>query len=781
MADGLPQRFGAAQGRVFETELSELVCGKALYTGDSSVPGQCHAVFVRSPFAHGTIRSVDTARARSMPGVLAVYTGAEVAAAGLGSLQCTVAFRNADGSPMAQTLRPLLARGKVRFVGEAVAMVVAEEAAQAEDAAQAVAVDVDMEPAVSGLEAAMAADGPAVWDEFPDNRALHWQAGDAVAVEDAMARASHVARVRLVNTRVVGNAMEPRAALGWIDPNTQHFTLVTPSQGVNALRHALARILAADEAHIRVVTPQVGGGFGVKTPLYPEQALVLWASRELCRPVKWTGSRAESFLADNHGRDSIVEGELAVDSEGRFLALKVRVDANMGAYLSSNGPIVPTHIFAGGLTSVYATPAIALDVHCRFSHTGPTGPYRGAGRPEAAYLVERLVDEAARDLAMDAVVLRRRNFIAPQAMPYRTPMQQTYDSGCFAEVLDRALQLADWSHYEQRRQASLARGHWRGRGLACFLETAGGSMLNEPVAIRFGEHDTIVLQTATQSNGQGHLASLARVTAETFDVPLEQVRVAQGDSDRSPPGHVSVASRTMMMAGSAAVVTARAVIDKGRDMAAHLLEVAAADIEYVAGRYQVLGTDRQIGLFELARRAREAVDWPADLARSLDTTESFVSAEQTFPNGCHVCEVEIDPATGVVKVVAYTAVDDCGRVIEPAIVHAQLHGGIAQGLGQVLGEHCVFDEQGQMLTGSFMDYPMPRADDLPAFRIEFYPVPSTSNPLGVKGTGEAGTVGALPAAMNAIVDALRPAGINRFDMPATPQRIWQALKGYAGP
>jgi len=773
------ERFGKAQGQYGEQEIVDLVSGHGRYTSDYSREGQAHAVFVRSSFAHGHIRALDTSQARAMPGVVAVLTGEDVAEARLQDLRCMVAFENSDGSPMAQTARPLLARTYVRFVGEAVAMVVAESRAQAEDAAQAVDLDVNMEAAVSDVEAALQPHSPRVWPEVADNTALRWQTGDHEAVARAMADAHHVTRVRLVNTRVVGNAMEPRAALGWFDEAQARYTLVTPSQGVNLLRQGLVHVLGLKDDELHVMTPQVGGGFGIKTPVYPEQALVLWAARRLGRPVKWDGSRSEAFLADNHGRDSVVHGELALDSEGRFLALRARVDANMGAYLSSNGPIVPTRIFAGGLTSVYRTPAIALEARCVLTHTEPTGPYRGAGRPEAAYLVERLVDEAARELGIDRIELRRRNFIPADAMPYRTPLQQTYDSGEFEAVLDKALSLADWQGFARREADSRRRGRWRGRGVACFLETAGG-MLKESAKIHFSEDDLVEVRTAAQSNGQGHSASLARVVAETLELPVERVRVREGDSDVTPEGFVSVASRSMMMAGSATVKASQAVIEKGKALASHLLEADAGDLEYTAGAYRVAGTDRAVQLFELARKAREDDAWPEGLERTLDATEAFTAAEETFPNGAHVCEVELDPETGGVHVVAYTAVDDCGRAVVPGVVHGQLHGGITQGLGQVLGEHCVYDSDGQLLTGSFMDYLMPRADDLPAFQVALHPVPSRTNPLGVKGTGEAGTVGAIPAAMNAVVDAMARAGVSRFDMPATPQRVWQALRGTAG-
>lgn len=767
--------FGTAQGKYAAGEIRDLVTGQGRYTDDYSLSGQVYAVLARSPFAHGRIRSLDTAAARAMPGVLAIYTGADVEAAGLGQLRCLVPFDNADGTPMAQTRRPLLAHQRVRFVGEAVALVVAETQAQAEDAADAVTLDVDIEPTVTDVVAALQPDSPRVWPEITANTALHWQTGDAEAVIQALRDAHHVTRVRLVNTRVVGNPMEPRSALGWYDQDSDHYTLVTPSQGVNLLRQGLTQLLGLAAGQVRVITPQVGGGFGVRTPVYPEQALVLWAARRLGRPVKWSGSRGESFLADNHGRDSVVEGALALDSTGRFLALQVKVDANMGAYLSSNGPVVPTRIFAGGLASLYRTPAIALDVRCVLTHTAPTGPYRGAGRPEAAYLIERLVDEAARELKLDRIELRRRNLIPAGAMPYRTPLGQTYDTGEFEAVLDQALKRSDWNGFATREAAARERGCWRGRGLACFLETAG-AVLKESATIHFTDDGRVQLRTAVQSNGQGHSGSLARVVAEALELPLEQVRVVQGDSELTPEGFVSVASRSLMMAGSAAAQTCQSVVEKGRRLASHLLEAAEADLEYAGGVYRVAGTDRQISLLELARRIPQQRDLPDDLPRSMDTTEAFTAPEETFPNGCHICEVELDPETGVVQIVAYTAVDDCGRAVVPAVVHGQLHGGIVQGLGQVLGEQCRYDDDGQLLSASFLDYPMPRADAAPNFSLSLHPVPSRTNPLGVKGVGEAGTVGAIPAAMNAIVDALGRAGISRFDMPATPQRIWQAVR-----
>ncbi len=772
-----PSRFGAAQGWQAEAETRALVSGRALFAADISEAGAAYATFFRSTVASGRLHGLDTRAARSIPGVLAVLTGADVRAAGLGDLEPVVLLPNVDGSPMARTPRPLLAVDRVRYVGEPLAMVIAASTAAAEDAAAVLEPELTPSDAVAGLEAAQRTGAPRVWPELADNVGLQWHAGDPRQVARAFARAAHVTRLRLVNTRVVGNPMEPRAALGWFDEATGRYTLLTPSQGVNALKKALAAVLGEDPERVRVLTPQVGGGFGLRTPLYPEQALVPWAARRLGRPICWRGGRSDCFLADQHGRDATLEGELALDAQGRFLALRARIEANMGAYFSSNAVVVPTRNFVSGLTSVYRTGAISAEARCIFTHTVPTGPYRGAGRPEATYLVERLVDQAARETGVDPVALRRRNLIASTDMPYRTPVGQLYDSGEFEAVLDQALALADWSGFDRRRSAAAARGWLRGRGLACFLETAGG-LLDESAVVHFSADGHVELRTAAQSNGQGHLASLARAAAERFQLPVDRVRVIEGDSDVAPQGFVSVASRSMMMAGSATLAAVDAALDKARALAAHLLEVGEPDLEYRAGAFRVAGTDRSIGLFELAAQARHfGPELPDGVPRELDASGRFHSPEQSFPNGCHVCEVEIDPQTGQVVVAAYTAVDDCGRVVEPAVVHGQIHGGIAQGLGQVLGECARYDASGQLLTGSFMDYPMPRADVVPELRVRLHPVPCRSNPLGVKGAGEAGTVGALAAGMNAVVNALHGAGVEHFDMPASPLRVWRALRG----
>ncbi|HYW02495.1 MAG TPA: xanthine dehydrogenase family protein molybdopterin-binding subunit [Gammaproteobacteria bacterium] len=774
MSEVATERFGAAQGWSADDEVTALVSGRACYSADVSMDGQLHAVFLRSVVACGTLRALDRRPAEAVPGVRAVLTGTDVRADGLGELLPVATVRDEEGTPMASTPRPLLATRRIRYVGEPLVMVIADTPAAAGDAVAALEPDIEVGEAVAGLEAARADGAARVWPEVAGNVGLRWRAGDREAADRAFDRARHVTRLRLANPRVVGNPMEPRAAVARYDRGSGRYTLVTPSQGVNVLRAGLAAVLGEDAGRVRVLTPQVGGGFGLRTPLYPEQALVAWAARRLGRPVKWQGTRADCFLADQHGRDAILHGELALDEDGRFLALRAGIDANMGAYFSSNGVVVPTRNFAGGLTSVYRTGAIAVEARCVLTHTMPTGPYRGAGRPEACYLVERLVDEAARETGIDRVELRRRNLIGADEMPWRTPLGQLYDSGEFESLLDAALERADWHGFDQRRTAAAARGKLRGRGLACFLETAGG-LLDESAAVHFAGDDRIELRTAAQSNGQGHLASLAYAVAERFQVPPEAVRVVQGDSDLAPAGFVSVASRSMMMAGSAAAAAADAALEKARQLASRLLEVAGADLEYAGGEFRVVGTDRRIGLFELARQARGA-GVPPHLPCGLDADGSFRSPDQSFPNGCHVCEVEIDPDTGRVEVVAYTAVDDCGRVMNPDVVHGQIHGGIVQGLGQVLGEQAVYDASGQLLTGSFMDYPVPRADEMPVLDVTLRPVACRSNPLGVKGVGEAGTVGALPAGMNAVLDALRRAGAGGLDMPATPARVWRALR-----
>ncbi len=770
--------YGSAQGGGRAGDRRALT-GRGQYTDDINEPGQAYVAFLRSPFAHGEIRSLDLAAAKAAPGVLAIYTGGDLRAAGLGDLKSAVPL--AGEVHVGQTPRPALAVGRVRHVGEPIAAIVAKTLAEAEDAAELIGMDIESLPAVTDPGAALRADGAAIWSGGPTNVAYEWSAGDRDGTDQAFARAAHATTVTLANTRIVGNAMETRGALAKYDAADDRLTLIVGSQGTGGMRNALAKgVLGIEPEKLRVISPDVGGGFGVKTEAYPEYVVVLHAAKALGRPVKWVGTRSEGFLSDNHGREGISVGELALDGDGRFIGLRVRLDTVIGAYYAAAGQVPSTRNYCSCLASVYATPAIDVSIRGVFTNSQPIGPFRGAGRPEAVYLMERLVDEAARETGRDPVALRRLNMIAPGAMPYATPLGPVYDSGEFAAIMDEALGRADWEGFEARRRDSEAAGKLRGIGIGCFLEIAGG-LMTETADIRFDDDGMVAIRVASQPLGQGHATVFPALVAGLLGVDAYKIRFIAGDSDEAPQGMATVASRSTVMVGSALSLTSDAIIAKGRALAGHFLEAARADIEFSGGNFLVAGTDRSIGIIELAAKARAANDLPAGLPEglpgSLDSAEEFKSSEQTFPNGCHVCEVEIDPETGIVEVLRYVAVDDCGVVLNEAIADGQVQGGIAQGLGQVLGEHAVFDEYGQLLTGSFMDYFMPRADTLPAPDTAFHPVRCQTNPLGVKGVGEAGATGALPAAMNAIVDALSRRGITRFDMPASPARVWRALNG----
>jgi len=595
-------------------------------------------------------------------------------------------------------------------------------------------------------------------------------------VDAAFARAAHVERVRLLDTRLAPAALEPRGAIGQWDAASERYTLIAGTQGVAVVRRLIAEsVFKVPPAQLRVLTYDVGGGFGMKTQPYAEYAALLYAARCVSRPVKWCASRLESFLADTAGRDGVLEGELALDAAGKILALRVRTFVGIGAYASTFAAIFATNNTKNCLSSVYAIPAIQIDVKMVLTNAAPLGPYRGAGRPEALYLIERLLDGAARATRTDRVTLRRRNLIPPSAMPYRAANGQVYDSGEFEAVMDEALTLADWKGFPARRAVAERAGRLRGIGLCCFLEVAGG-ILDETVDLRFEADRTVALRTGVQAMGQGHLSTYPRLIAARLGIDPAAVRLIEGDSDEVPVGTPSVASRSLMMAGSAAALACDAAIDKGRRLTAHLLEAAPFDVEFSHGRFTVKGTDRSIGIFDLVRRARSLSNLPDDLAGGLDNTAKFVSPQMTFPNGCHVVEVEIEPDTGAVRVVGYAAVDDVGRVAHPVIVEGQIHGGVAQGLGQVLGERMVYDEAGQLLTASFMDYMLPRADELPALRVAHHVVPCTTNPLGVKGAGESGVAGSLPAGVSAVLDALASRGVGHLDLPMTPARVWAALQ-----
>ncbi len=767
-------KFGVGQA-VERTEDARLLTGRGRYTDDINLEGQVYGVVLRSPHAHAEIRSIDTSAARSAPGVLAVYTAADIRAAGLGTIPCMYPIEQKDGSPLVTPPHPILAEGRVRHVGDPVAFVVAESPAAARDAAELIEVDYAPLPAIADTATATDPEAPQIWDEAPRNTCFVWADGDEAATEAAFARAAEVVTVELVNNRVVVNPMEPRAALG--DWDGERFTLYTPTQGPHSIRFQLAKhIFKVPTRAVRVVTPDVGGGFGMKIFLYAEQPLVLFAARELGRPVKWTAERsADGFVSDSQGRDQINRVELALDANGRFLALKVRNVANLGAYISNFAPFIPTACGAGMLNGVYAFEAIHVEVTGVFTNTVPVDAYRGAGRPEAIYIVERAVDAAARRLGIDPAELRRRNFIRPEAMPCRTAMGLVYDSGDFARNLDEALRIADAEGFPARRRQAAGEGKLRGLGLAYYVEACGGGP-GESANIEVAEDGTVTLLIGTQSNGQGHETAYAQVIAERLGIDLDRIRVVQGDTDLIAKGNGTGGSRSLPEGGIAVDRAAAAVIEKGRRIAARVMEAAEVDIEFRDGTFVVAGTDRRLGLAEAAQAARDPTLLPEEEETGLTGTGQFMAEEKTFPNGCHVCEVEIDRETGTTRIVRYTIVDDFGTVVNPLLLRGQVHGGVAQGVGQALLEGCIYDEDGQLLTGSFMDYAMPRADDLPEIGLTLNEdIPCKTNPMGMKGAGEAGAVGAPPAVINAILDALAPLGVTHLDMPATPERVWRAM------
>jgi carbon-monoxide dehydrogenase large subunit len=775
------QKFAVGQP-VPRQEDPKLLRGEGRYTDDLTLPGQAHAVMVRSRIAHGVLRGVDTEAARAMPGVLAVLTAADLDAAGLADLPPTLAVPNRDGSAMRQPRQPPLAREKVRFVGETIAAVVAQTAAQARDAAEAVVPDIDPLPAATLASAAAAPDAVPLHAGNPGNVALDFFAGDAARVADAFARAAHVTTLSLRNSRIVVCPMEPRAAIAAWDG--ERYELRVGSQGVFGLRALMAQVMAVPVEQMRILTGNVGGSFGMKAGAYPEYVPLLHAARRLGRPVKWTDDRSESFLSDNHGRDHEMQASLALDADGHILAVRLTGVGNVGAYLSFAAVLPATLNSAKNIIGVYATPAIEVATRCIFSNTTPVGPYRGAGRPEGNYYIERLIDTAAAEMRIDRVELRRRNHIRPEAMPCRTPAGTEYDSGDFPALLDHALRLADWDGFAQRRRESLARGRLRGRGIGQFLEVTAPPT-NEMGGIRFEPDGSVTIITGTLDYGQGHASPFAQILAGRLGLPFDRIRLLQGDSDELIAGGGTGGSKSLMASGAAISEAAGLVIERGRKIAAHLLEAAEADIDFSVGpeggRFAIVGTDRGIGLLALAARLREdSSALPPDMEATLDVQHVHTGAPSAFPNGCHVAEVEVDPETGEADVVRYCAVNDFGVVINPLIVAGQAHGGIVQGIGQALKEALHYDTEGQLSTGSYMDYCLPRAMDVPWFDCASHPVPARTNLLGAKGCGEAGCAGALPAVMNALVDALREVGITHIDMPATPARVWAAIAAATG-
>jgi carbon-monoxide dehydrogenase large subunit len=765
------EKFAVGQS-VPRSEDPMLLRGQGRYTDDVNLPGQAYAVMVRSRNGHGIIRAIDTEAARKMPGVLGIYTAADLE--GYGPLKCIASFKNRDGSPMKKPWRGALAKDKVRYVGDPVACVIAETVLAAKDAAEAVAVDIDPLTAVVSAEAAARDGAPLLYDDVPGNVPLDFHFGDAAAVEAAFATAAHVTKLKLVNSRVIVNAMEPRAALAAYDGS--RFTLYVGSQGVTGMRAQVSDALGVDAKAVHILTGQVGGSFGMKGVLFPEYVCVLHAARALGQPVKWTDERSGSFFSDSHGRDQDFIGELALAEDGTFLALRLTGFADMGAFLSPMGPIPGTLNVVKNVQSMYRTPLIEVSSKCVFTNTSQIGPYRGAGRPEGNYFMERLIDAAAAEMGMDRMALRRRNQIRPQELPYRTASEVTYDSGDFAALTKQAFELADGKGFARRKRESARRGKLRGLGIGNFLEVTAPPS-KELADIAFNADGTVTLTTGTMDFGMGHATPFAQVLSEKLGIPFEKISLVQGDSDRLVMGGGSGGSKSLMHSGTAIVEAAAKIVEKGKAIASHVLEAAVSDIEFERGRFVIAGTDRSISVMELARTLRNGdAKLPADAPQSLDVTHiSDGPSAATFPNGCHIAEVEVDPETGVAKLVKYTSVNDFGTVVNPLIVAGQLHGGVAQGIGQALMEMTVYDGDGQLLTGSFMDYAMPRAADVPLLVLADHPVPAKTNPLGVKGCGEAGCAGSLTSVMNAVLDALADRGIRHLDMPLTPFRIWQAL------
>ncbi len=766
-------KFGIGQP-VRRTEDPMLVRGEGCYTDDIKLTGEAYAVMVRSRIAHGVIKGIDTAAARKMPGVLGVYTGADLAA--YGTLKCIVPFNNRDGTPMKRPPRPALATDKVRFVGDPVAFVVADTLLQAKDAAEAVEVDIDALPAVVRPEEAARPGAPLIHDEAPGNVALDYHFGDSEQVAAAFAKAAHVTRLKLVNSRVVVNAMEPRAAIGIHDPASGRFTLHAPSQGAFGMRGNMAEILKVEPKQVRILTGHVGGSFGMKSAPFPEYVCVLHAARALGRPVKWTDERSGSFVSDSHGRDHDLTAELALDADGTFLALRITNFGNMGGFLAQVAPMPSTLNTVKNVQSVYRTPLIEVSTKCMFTNTSHVSAYRGAGRPEGNYYMERVIDAAAAEMGIDRLELRRRNQIRPREIPIKTASGSTYDSGDFPGVLKHALEVADVKGFARRKRESRKRGKVRGLGIGSFLEVTAPPS-KEMGGIRFEADGNVTIITGTLDYGQGHAAPFAQVLSDKLGIPFERIRLLQGDSDELFAGGGTGGSKSIMHSGTAIVEASAKVIDQGKQIASHVLEAAAADIEFAHGRFVIAGTDRAIGIMELADKLRSGLNLPEGVPSTLDIRHvSDGPGASTFPNGCHVCEVELDPDTGVIAVVKYSSVNDFGTVINPLIVEGQLHGGVIQGIGQALMEMTVYDEDGQFLTGSFMDYALPRASDSPEVAVVDHPVPATTNVLGVKGCGEAGCAGALTSVMNAIADALSEFGIPHMDMPATPYRVWRAIQ-----
>ncbi|HEX2634479.1 MAG TPA: xanthine dehydrogenase family protein molybdopterin-binding subunit [Bradyrhizobium sp.] len=767
------QKFGLGQP-VLRKEDDTLVRGKGKYTDDFNLPGQAYAWIVRSTHAHGIIRAIDTSAAKTMPGVLGVWTGTDLVAAGYGPFTCGLPLKNRDGTPLLQTNRTALMTDKVRYVGDPVAFVVAETLAQARDAAEAIVVDVDPLPAVTDPAEAAKAGAPQLYEHIPNNVALDYHYGDAAKVEAAFASAAHVTKLDIVNTRVAVVPMEPRAALASYDKASERYTIQLPTQGVAGNRTNLAKnILKVPNEKVHLLTPNVGGSFGMKNVNYPEYVCILHAAKLLGRPVKWTDERSTSFLSDSHGRAQKIHCELALDAEGKFLAVKVSGYGNLGAYITGVAPSPLSLNIGKNLASVYRTPLMTIDIKTVLTNTTLMGAYRGAGRPEANYYMERLIDRAADEMGINRLTLRKRNFIKPAQMPFAASSGVTYDSGDFQGVFNKALEISDHANFPKRKKESRKRGKLRGIAIGSYLEVTAPPGV-ELGKIVFEQDGSVRLITGTLDYGQGHATPFAQVLSTQLGVPFDSIKLEQGDSDIVHTGNGTGGSRSITASGMAIVEASRIVIEKGKRAAAHMMEAAESDIEFANGRFTIAGTDRSIDILELARRLKEG-KMPEGMPSSLDVDHATEAVPSTFPNGCHVAEVEIDPETGIVQIVGYTGVNDFGTIVNPMLVAGQLHGGVAQGIGQALMECISYDSSGQPITGSFMDYAMPRAEDIPMMAVGDHPVPAKSNPLGTKGCGEAGCAGSLSTIVNAVVDALSEYGIKHIDMPLTPERVWRAI------
>lgn len=777
-------------GSVRRREDSRFLQGRGRYTDDINIAGQAYAVFVRSPHAHARINGIDTAAATNAEGVVAVFTAEHTK--DIGGVPTGWQVHSKDGSPMAEPKHPVLAEGMARHVGDPVAMVIAATRRQARDAAELVAVDYDPQPAVVDMKAALAEGAAKVHGDLPGNLCYDWELGDQAAVDEAFAGAAHVTKLDLVNNRLIPNAVEPRCAIGDYDSVSGEHTLYTTSQNPHVIRLLMgAFVLSIPEHKLRVVAPDVGGGFGSKIFHYAEEALVTWAAAQVKKPVKWTAERSESFMSDAHGRDHVTHAELALDANGKFLALRCSTLANMGAYLSTFAPCIPTYLHGTLLAGQYATPAIYCEVKAVFTNTVPVDAYRGAGRPEATFILERIVDQAAAETGVDPAELRRRNLIKPEQFPYQTPVALQYDTGNYEATLDQALKAADYAGFEARRKESAAAGKLRGVGLSCYIEACGiapsnvvGSLgaragLYEAATVRVNPTGSVVVFTGSHAHGQGHETTFAQVVSDMLGIDYDAVEIVHGDTAKVPFGMGTYGSRSIAVGGAAIAKAVDKIIAKGKKIAAHLLEAGEGDIVFENGAFKVAGTDREKSFGDIALTAYVPHQYPLEsLEPGLEETAFYDPANFTYPAGAYVCEVEVDPDTGRVTVASFHASDDFGNLINPMIVEGQVHGGLAQGIGQALLENCVYDADGQLLSGSYMDYCMPRADDLPSFQVDTTVTACTHNPLGVKGCGEAGAIGAPPALINAVVNALNGGGhsIAHLDMPATPQKVWAAMQ-----